>query len=582
MNDLASSAAALRDPRLIQSKRAAGDGARGGRPGQFNSASVIAACALLLLICLWSGMLVYLKYEKAYAYRTAEQKEASFARALEEHTLSTVRGIDQTTIFVKEQFERAGGRLELGRYGQQGVFLGKFFNLIGIIDADGWFILSDRPLPTSNLSDREHFLTHVATDTGKLFISKPVLGRSSGKWSVQFTRRVNTPSGDFGGVVVASLDPGYFNHFYQSIDIGEDGVVSLVGTDGIVRARSNGGGAYAGHDLRASQLFQALPRSDHGSYYATSQIDGVRRLFSYRKLADYPLVVVVGISEETLLREFFEHRNVMLGLGALITLLIIVAGGGLAAHARDQQRVEQALRMSEQEAVSASRMKSEFLARMSHELRTPLNGILGFAEFLRDTGESAEKREWATTIYESGSHLLTLVNTILDLAKIEAGHMDVNRQPVELEAMVNQVIAVQRAFATRKNLQLKANFAPSAPKTIDGDATKLVQVMNNLVHNAVKFTERGSIEVHVRMEPGEVVFVVADTGPGIPTCALSLVFDRFRQIDSFATRAQSGTGLGLALAREMVELMGGRIWVNSRTGEGSAFHFTIPCLKGSA
>ena len=238
--------------------------------------------------------------------------------------------------------------------------------------------------------------------------------------------------------------------------------------------------------------------------------------------------------------------------------------------------------MSEQEAVSASRMKSEFLARMSHELRTPLNGILGFAEFLRDTGESAEKREWATTIYESGSHLLTLVNTILDLAKIEAGHMDVNRQPVELEAMVNQVIAVQRAFATRKNLQLKANFAPSAPKTIDGDATKLVQVLNNLVHNAVKFTERGSIEGHVRMEPGEVVFVVADTGPGIPTCALSLVFDRFRQIDSFATRAQSGTGLGLALAREMVELMGGRIWVNSRTGEGSAFHFTIPCLKGSA
>jgi signal transduction histidine kinase len=484
-------------------------------------------------------------------------------------------------MFVKHQYEQLGGKLDLASYGRQGIFLGTFFNLIGIIDADGWLIMSDRPLPRSNLADREHFLVHVPADTGQLFMSKPVLGRSSGKWAVQFTRRINTPGGGFGGAVVTSLNPEYFNQFYKSIDTGENGVVALIGTDGIVRARSNSGKSNIGQDLSGSRLFEALKNGDNGNYSATSSNDGIHRLYSFRKLPEYPLIVLVGISETTVLKDYAEHRNVLLGLGGFISLLIGAAAAALVRHMRLQQRVEQTLRHSEQEALSASRMKSEFLARMSHELRTPLNGILGFSEYLRDNEDLAEKRDCAATIYESGTHLLCLVNAILDLAKIEAGHMEVDRQPLELAPLVNSVVAIQRAFATQKDLYLNADFAPSAPQAILADQTKLVQILNNLVHNAIKFTDTGGVEVHVRSLPGEVLFVVSDTGPGIPTSVRHLVFDRFKQLDSFAKRSQGGTGLGLALAKELVELMGGRIWIESRNGGGSVFNFTIPHEKGA-
>ena len=548
---------------------------------RLNTISTVIVATLLLTACIWSGLLFYLHIQKSFAYSEAAKNGANFARAIEEHTLATVRGIDQTTMFVKYQYEQLGARLDLANYGREGVFLGRFFNLIGIVDADGWLSMSDRPLPRSNLADREHFLVHVPADTGQLFISKPVLGRSSGKWSVQFTRRINTAGGGFGGVVVSSFDPDYLNNFYQSIDAGENGVVALVGTDGIVRARSNSGKSNIGQNLSDTRIFKTLEHGNAGSYSATSSNDGIHRLYSVRKLPEYPLIVLVGISETTVLKDYAEHRNVLLGLGGFITLLISAAALALTKHLRYQQRVELTLRHSEQEALSASRMKSEFLAHMSHELRTPLNGILGFSEYLRDSEESEEKRDCAATIHESGTHLLSLVNTILDLAKIEAGHMEFETQLIELEAVVNQVVSIQRAFATQKGLQLDVNLAPEAPQFIISDQTKLVQVLNNLVHNAIKFTDTGGIEIHIRSLPGEVLFMVTDTGQGIPTSAQHLVFDRFKQINSFAKGSPGGTGLGLALVKELVELMGGRIWIESRTNEGSVFYFTIPQAKSS-
>ena len=555
--------------------------------GRVSIASMAIAGTIIFLACLWGGLFVYLDFAKRHAYLGAEQNGAGMVRALEEHTLSTVRGIDQTTRFTKYQYERLGNKLDLENLARQSVFLDKIFNLIGIIDADGWLLMADRSLPKSNLSDREHFYTHVGGDAGQMFISKPVLGRSSGKWSVQFTRRLNNGGGDFGGVVVVSLDPGYFNRFYRSIGIGENGVVTLVGADGIVRARSNSNTAdsnteNAGQDLRGTQLFQALKQADYGSYVSTSQIDGIRRLFSFRKLPDYPLVVVIGISEATVLKDYFGHRNVSMGLGALITLLIAAAAAALVARLRLQQRMEEALRQSEQDALSANKMKTEFLARMSHELRTPLNGILGYTEYLSESGESAKNRECAAAIYESGNHLLRIVNTILDLAKIEAGHMEVDREPLEVAQLINQVVVIQRAFADQKGLQIDVHFAPDVPKTITGDRTKLAQVLNNLIHNSIKFTDNGGIEIFVTLQPEEVLVAVRDTGRGIPASSHQLVFERFKQVDAFATRSQNGTGLGLSLARELVELMGGRIWFESCEGEGAVFYFTVPHVKGTA
>lgn len=555
----------------------AGAGLRGAR--KVNPAYSVVAAAAVLIMSLWAGLQVYVDFEKKDAYESAARLATNYTRTFEEHTVRTVRVLDQTTVFVKREYEMLGDRLNLEAYGRDGVFIDQFYNLIAVIDPQGWVTKVNRPLPPSNVADREHFQVHVAEDSKKLFISKPVLGRSSGKWSVQFTRRINKADGSFGGVVVTSLDPYYFTEFYRSVDIGAGSVASLVGLDGIVRARRTDSSSEIGQDIGNSILFKELAKAPVGTYLAPSQVDGVRRLYAYRKIKDYSLVVVVGIDENTILAEYREHLKILNALGGFITLLIVIAAGALIFLLRNQQRVQDSLRRSEQDAVSANRMKSEFLARMSHELRTPLNGILGFSEYLKDSAKDSEHREVAETIHDAGLHLLSLVNATLDLAKIEAGKMEINRRPENLSSVVRRVATLHQSAASKKQIEINVNFDNTLPSMIECDATKLVQVLNNLVHNAIKFTDRGTVTITVDRDNADIRFAVADTGPGIPPDSQALLFDRFRQLDSFATRTHEGSGLGLALAKELVELMGGRIWVESELGIGTTFFFTLPEIK---
>lgn len=552
------------------------DNALSGKGRRFSIAYGVISVAALLILSLWAGLRYYIHFEEKKSFADAGKLLSNFARTFEEHTVRTVRVLDQTTMFVKREYENQGNRLDLEKYAQEGLFLDRFYNLIAVIGEDGWVKLVNRKLPPSNVSDREHFQVHVQEDTQKLFISKPVLGRSSGKWSVQFTRRINKPDGGFGGIVVTSLDPDYFTEFYRSIEFGRNGVATLVGTDGLVRARQSADSKEIGQDVRNSELFRQLARADHGVYQASSPIDQVRRIYSYRKLKEYPLVVLVGMDEQDVLAEFNEHLVLLNLLGSAITILIIIAALAVLLLLRYQARVQESLQRSREEALSSSRMKSEFLARMSHELRTPLNGILGFSEYLRDGAEKPESREFAQTIHDAGTHLLSLVNATLDLAKIEAGKMDVVRQPVPLAPLVERAIALHQSHADKKALTLRTEFGDALPETILCDSTKVVQVLNNLINNAIKFTQQGSVTVRIERAGDGIRYAVTDTGPGIPADQHRLLFDRFRQLDTFATRSHEGSGLGLALAKELVELMGGRIGMESSPGAGSTFYFTLP------
>jgi signal transduction histidine kinase len=546
---------------------------------KFNPVYTVMVAATVLILSLWGSLQIYIDFEKKNAYQDAERLVNNFARTFEEHTVRTIRVLDQTTMFVKREFETTGERLDLEAYGRDGAFIDQFYNLIAVVDTDGWVRKVNRPLPPSNVSDREHFQVHVAEDSKKLFISKPVLGRSSGKWSMQFTRRINKADGGFGGIVVTSLDPYYFTEFYRTVEIGPGSVAALVGTDGIVRARRTENSSEIGQDISNSVLFKELAKASSGNYFSESPVDGIHRMYSYRKLKDYPLVVVVGIDERAILDEYNEHLNILNALGGFITLLIMVAAASVIILLRNQQRVQDSLRASHEEAVSANRMKSEFLARMSHELRTPLNGILGFSEYLKDSAQDSEHREVAETIHGAGLHLLSLVNATLDLAKIEAGKMEINRRPENLSSLVHRVATLHQSAAGKKQIDVKVDFDKNLPMMVECDATKLVQVLNNLIHNAIKFTDRGSVTISVVQEDKYIGFAVADTGPGIAPESQALLFDRFRQLDSFSTRAHEGSGLGLALAKELVELMGGRIWVDSKLDIGSTFHFTLPEKK---
>ncbi len=544
-------------------------------PPHHHEYSVVGIAAFLIL-SLWVGLRYYADLELKLSMQAASKSLASYARSFGEHTERTVRVLDQTAMFVKREYEKQGAKLDLTKYSDDGVFLEQFYNLIAVAGEDGRIKLINRPLPPSNISDREHFQVHATADSNKVFISKPVLSRSSGKWSIQFTRRINKPDGSFGGVVVASLDPNYFTQFYKAVEFGGQGVVTLVGTDGIVRARHSSMSSEIGQDMGSTELFRELARSEQGTYVAKSSVDGIRRIYSYRKLREYPLIVLVGTAESEILDEVNKQIAVLHMMGGAITLLILLASAALLVLLRNQASVEQSLRRSEREAQSSSRMKSEFLARMSHELRTPLNGILGFAEYLRDNAERKEHREFAGTIHQAGNHLLSLVNATLDLAKIEAGKMELKRQPEHLRSLVGGTVTLHQPSADKKGLTLQAEFSPDLPETLYCDATKLTQVLNNLIHNAIKFTDKGGVGIRVEAERGFIRFSVSDTGPGIAAKLQPLLFDRFRQLDAFNTRSHEGSGLGLALAKDLVELMGGNIGLRSAAGTGCVFHFTLP------
>ena len=226
----------------------------------------------------------------------------------------------------------------------------------------------------------------------------------------------------------------------------------------------------------------------------------------------------------------------------------------------------------------ASQHKSEFLASMSHELRTPLNAIIGFSDVLLQGmfGETNDKQtEYLRDILASGQHLLSLINDILDLSKIEAGRMDLDLSPFDLPTAIDDAILLMRERAARRGIALERHVDERLGE-INADQRKVKQVLLNLLSNAVKFTpEGGRIDVRGRLGNGTAEISVTDTGIGIAPEDHDAVFEDFRQVGAAEKKAE-GTGLGLALCRKFVELHGGRIWVSSEEGKGSTFTFTIP------
>ncbi len=249
---------------------------------------------------------------------------------------------------------------------------------------------------------------------------------------------------------------------------------------------------------------------------------------------------------------------------------------------RIRQRTE-ALQEATQKALAASRAKSEFLANVSHELRTPLNGVMGLMEIVLDDDLAADQRVHLETAQGCARTLLALLNDILDLSKIEAGRLELEKIPFDLRTTAQEAIQSLAPKANEKGITLGRHFDPHLPLQVVGDPLRLRQVMFNLLGNAVKFTDHGSVDlrVEVRRTLGvgspEVVIEVRDTGAGIPKEKLPVIFDEFTQADGSISRKYGGTGLGLAITRRLVEMHGGQIAVESEVGRGSTFRVTMPC-----
>ncbi|WP_343059861.1 MHYT domain-containing protein [Saccharibacillus deserti] len=348
-------------------------------------------------------------------------------------------------------------------------------------------------------------------------------------------------------------------------------------------------------------LVRANPATEQITGYTFDELrnEGFRRLLVEEDRARLALCYEAALKGESNSAEIKIRGKSGNEILLSITMVPLVEGKGvrdvytISRDITDRRRAERELNEAKSEAEEALRIKGDFLAVMSHELRTPLNGVLGISDILLDTPLNEEQQEYVRLIHRSGSALLYVINDVLDFSKLEAGKLQAVHEPLALASMVGDVAALYAVQAQQKGLSFNCEFGRGLPDILLGDEQRIRQVLMNLLSNALKFTSEGGIELNVTAKallggtpsgrrlprPGGIIlvsFAIRDSGIGIGAEERKNLFQPFYQTASTANRMQNGTGLGLAICKNLVELMGGEIGVESDRGSGSTFSFTVP------
>ncbi len=580
-----------------------------------------------LVVCLWLAILVSTWSVRESSLHRATASANNISAAFREqvyHTLGTIAAaMDLTTREIRA--DPTGFRLD--RWSEELPALAHPTMFVSLIDANGKLISTTaRPGASGiDLSDLEYVKVQLALAHPDMYISQPMVGRISGRVMIQVSKRVDDANGRFLGILVFALAPGDLTALHRSIDLGPRGMIALVGTDGMTRARFGDtqapGTAQAGRESAAAGNETAAPAEGAWPLMpdpaATDQVirsdavDGVIRIWSLRRLPGYPLFVAAGLSLHDELAESQTDMILDVGFGIAATTLLIALNVLLVREIRRRNQREQELArehaaletaraellveqgklaavnrelvVSTERAEAANLAKSQFLAQMSHELRTPLHAVIGFSELIAHhvapMPSAGLIAGYAEDIMKSGRHLLELINSILDLSKVESGTANLAEDEVGLSEIIRDSLTTVREQAFEAGVAVEANLPEDVP-TIRGDSTKLRQIFINLLSNAVKFTPRGgTVTVSGREQDGGFALFVADTGIGMNEAELGVAMEPFGQVENSLARSFEGTGLGLPLARRMTELHGGRLTLRSVKGVGTTVEVFLPASR---
>lgn len=419
------------------------------------------------------------------------------------------------------------------------------------------------------------------------YVSIPAKGRAAGDWYFSLSRPLKGADGRFGGMLTASIDIGYFTGFFKSVLISENSSISLTRPDGVHLLRYPIVEAAYGRSFADTAIYSDyLPRTAAGVIRDISPVTGTERMLSFRVLKRYPIVVTIGRSVD----EVFAPWRLQVwaigiaGMGAILG--IVVFGVMLVRLARreevllaEAQEARSAAELATKAAERASRAKSDFLAGISHDLRTPLNSIIGFSEVMLDglSGAlTAKGKEYLGFIHTSGKHLLSLINDLLDIAKIEANRLTILDDKFALHGVVNECLSLVAAQADSRRVIL----APYRNREfgLRADPVRLRQIIFNLLSNGIKFTPPGgTVTVRsARAADGSLKISVVDTGIGMSEKDIATALQPYGQVANQYTRQHEGTGLGLPLVHALTELHGGRIEISSAPGKGTTVSVFFP------
>ncbi|MFM7345370.1 MAG: ATP-binding protein [Tagaea sp.] len=538
------------------------------------------AAVAALIAAAWILAYVLSDRDRIATERQAESDAATFAFALAEQTNNFVGRIDQTLRTAKFAFERDPSGTTIAELVGRRAIPAEDLVQFAFADDRGVVVQSSLPLagPPVSIRDREHFAVQFERDV-ELFVSKPVFGRVSGRWSIQLTRRVEGADGRLLGVLVASVDAFTFGRLFRALGEDSPAVTAIFGHDGFLRSRSTLTPEMLGVDHGAHPMIVAARRQAAGTWIGPNPADGVRRVHGYRALSGFPMFVAVGIPEAEIFADQRFRAGVYYGTSAIFSLLIAIFAAVLG---RQLRRLERARELAE----AASEAKSRFLAMMSHEIRTPMNGIVGVAGLLADMHLAPQQRKYVDVLRDTSELLTQILNDVLDYSKLEAGKLDVESIEFDFGELVRRTFELMRARAEAKGLRYRLESRVPERTILTGDPARLRQIALNFLSNAVKFTQSGEIVLRASAAEGQsgsvaIEIAVVDTGMGIPKELQPGLFREFSQLDKSTSRRFGGTGLGLSICKFLAERLGGRIGVVSAPGEGSTFSFAIELPRGA-